>query len=102
MYYRQKGQRNPTRPQAIHENFDLCAEALGQRLISYRKQSEEYHNSCIQGELKNKKEKLKLFVAFSWLHWPNGLQDNKMSKKNKRRNNSVKISWSWVTSFSTV
>lgn len=48
MYYRQKGQRNPTRPQAIHENFDLCAEALGQRLISYRKQSEEYHNSCIQ------------------------------------------------------
>ena len=57
MYYRQKGQRNPTRPQAIHENFDLCAEALGQRLISYRKQSEEYHNSCIQGELKNKKEK---------------------------------------------
>lgn len=52
MYYRQKGQRNPTRPQAIHENFDLCAEALDQRLISYKKQSEEYHNSCIQGEMK--------------------------------------------------
>lgn len=52
MYYRQKGQRNPTRSQAIHENFDLCAEALDQRLISYKKQSEEYHNSCIQGEMK--------------------------------------------------
>ena len=50
MYYRQKGQRNPTRTQAIHENFDLCAEALVQRLTSYKTQSEEYHNSCIQGE----------------------------------------------------
>ena len=50
MYYRQKGQRTPTRPQAIHENFDLCAEALVQRLTSYKTQSEEYHNSCIQGE----------------------------------------------------
>ena len=50
MYYRQKGQRTPTRPQAIHDNFDLCAEALVQRLTSYKTQSEEYHNSCIQGE----------------------------------------------------
>lgn len=50
MYYRQKGQRTPTRPQAIHENFDLCAEALVQRLTSYKTQAEEYHNSCIQGE----------------------------------------------------
>ena len=50
MYYRQKGQRTPTRPQAIHENFDLCAEALVQRLMSYKTQAEEYHNSCIQGE----------------------------------------------------
>ena len=50
MYYRQKGQRIPTRSQAIHENFDLCAEALVQRLTSYKTQSEEYHNSCIQGE----------------------------------------------------
>lgn len=50
MYYRQKGQRTPTRPQAIHENFDFCAEALVQRLTSYKTQSEEYHNSCIQGE----------------------------------------------------
>ena len=50
MYYRQKGQRTPTRPQAIHDNFDLSAEALVQRLTSYKTQSEEYHNSCIQGE----------------------------------------------------
>ena len=52
MFYRQKGQRSPTRPQAIHENFDSCAEALVQRLVSYKTQAEEYHNSCIQGEKK--------------------------------------------------
>ncbi|KXJ15191.1 Coiled-coil domain-containing protein 180 [Exaiptasia diaphana] len=51
MYYRQKGsQRAPTRPQAIQENFDACAEILVQRLQSYKTQAEEYHNSCIQGE----------------------------------------------------
>ena len=50
MYYRQKGtQRVPTRPKAIQENFDVCAEILVQRLLSYKTQAEEYHNSCIQG-----------------------------------------------------
>ena len=50
MFYRQKGQRSPTRPQAIHESFELCAEALVQRLVGYRSQAEDYHNCCIQGE----------------------------------------------------
>ncbi|XP_074627275.1 coiled-coil domain-containing protein 180-like [Acropora palmata] len=63
MYYRQKGQRNPTRPQAIHENFDLCAEALDQRLISYKKQSEEYHNSCIQ-ELRSQIQKFSVTLVY--------------------------------------
>ena len=49
MYYRQKGNRVATRPTAIHDNFDLCAESLAHRLQSYQKQAEEYHNTCIQG-----------------------------------------------------
>ncbi|XP_032230152.2 coiled-coil domain-containing protein 180 [Nematostella vectensis] len=49
MYYKQKGtQRAPTRPQAIQDNFDACAEILVQRLQSYKTQADEYHNSCIQ------------------------------------------------------
>ena len=68
MYYRQKGQRTPTRPQAIHENFDLCAEALVQRLTSYKTQAEEYHNSCIQGKEEwEKKERLIVFSASYWV-----------------------------------
>ncbi|XP_078383943.1 coiled-coil domain-containing protein 180-like isoform X2 [Oculina patagonica] len=62
MYYRQKGQRTPTRPQAIHENFDLCAEALVQRLTSYKTQSEEYHNSCIQ-ELRSQMQKFSVILV---------------------------------------
>lgn len=62
MYYRQKGQRTPTRPQAIHENFDLCAEALVQRLTSYKTQSEEYHNSCIQ-ELRSQMQKFSVTLV---------------------------------------
>lgn len=68
MYYRQKGQRTPTRPQAIHENFDLCAEALVQRLTSYKTQAEEYHNSCIQGKEEwEKKKRLRVFSATDWV-----------------------------------
>ncbi|KAM7451254.1 hypothetical protein ABFA07_001297 [Porites harrisoni] len=62
MYYRQKGQRTPTRPQAIHDNFDLCAEALVQRLTSYKTQSEEYHNSCIQ-ELRSQLQKFSVMLV---------------------------------------
>lgn len=62
MYYRQKGQRTPTRPQAIHENFDLCAEALVQRLTSYKTQAEEYHNSCIQ-ELRAQMQKFSVILV---------------------------------------
>lgn len=62
MYYRQKGQRTPTRPQAIHENFDFCAEALVQRLTSYKTQSEEYHNSCIQ-ELRSQMQKFSVILV---------------------------------------
>ncbi|KAK2566086.1 Coiled-coil domain-containing protein 180 [Acropora cervicornis] len=49
--------------EAIHENFDLCAEALDQRLISYKKQSEEYHNSCIQ-ELRSQIQKFSVTLVY--------------------------------------
>ena len=76
MYYRQKGQRTPTRPQAIHENFDLCAEALVQRLTSYKTQSEEYHNSCIQGERVRKKTCLFCLCPFGKNTWARNRWDN--------------------------
>lgn len=49
LYYRQKGQRQTTRPQAISEYFEACAETLIRRLRKYKQQTEVYHNSCIQG-----------------------------------------------------
>eukprot|EP00794_Sanderia_malayensis_P016105 gene16105-17726_t len=48
LYYRQKGNRQSTRSHAIHDNFDVCAEALIHRLKSYEAQAQDYHNSCIQ------------------------------------------------------
>lgn len=48
MYYRQKGNRAVTRPSAIHDTFDLCADSLVNRLLSYQNQAADYHNTCIQ------------------------------------------------------
>ncbi|XP_031558023.1 coiled-coil domain-containing protein 180-like [Actinia tenebrosa] len=63
MYYRQKGlQRLPTRPKAIQENFDACAEILVQRLLSYKTQAEDYHNSCIQ-ELRSQLQKFSTLIV---------------------------------------
>ncbi|XP_071948250.1 coiled-coil domain-containing protein 180-like [Antedon mediterranea] len=48
MYYRQKGLRPPTRPQAIHETFELCADMIVSKLQSYYTQADNYHNHCLQ------------------------------------------------------
>ncbi|XP_021341706.1 coiled-coil domain-containing protein 180-like isoform X3 [Mizuhopecten yessoensis] len=48
MYYRQKGNRLVTRPQALQENFDQYAEVITQKLSSYFTQADEYHNQCLQ------------------------------------------------------
>ena len=50
MYYRQKGNRPVTRPQALQETFDLCADVIVQKLQSYYQQADEYHNQCLQGQ----------------------------------------------------
>ncbi len=49
LYYRQKGSRPPTRPEAIHESFELCADVIVAKLQSYMNQADEYHNQCLQG-----------------------------------------------------
>ncbi|XP_069121816.1 LOW QUALITY PROTEIN: coiled-coil domain-containing protein 180-like [Argopecten irradians] len=48
MYYRQKGNRMVTRPQALQETFDQFAEVITQKLSSYFTQTDEYHNQCLQ------------------------------------------------------
>ena len=50
IYYRQKGNRAVTRPQALQETFELCADVIIQKLQSYFQQADEYHNQCLQGE----------------------------------------------------
>ena len=49
LYYRQKGSRPVTRPQALQETFDSCADVIVQKLQSYYQQADEYHNQCLQG-----------------------------------------------------
>ncbi|XP_041370743.1 coiled-coil domain-containing protein 180-like [Gigantopelta aegis] len=48
LYYRQKGNRSVTRPQSLPENFDGCADVAVQKLLSYMKQTTDYHNQCLQ------------------------------------------------------
>jgi hypothetical protein len=48
MYYKQKGVRASTRPDQIHDSFDLCAENLILRLKKYQDQMRVYANSCVQ------------------------------------------------------
>ncbi|XP_050389125.1 coiled-coil domain-containing protein 180 isoform X2 [Patella vulgata] len=48
LFYKTKGNRPVTRPQALQESFDGCADAVVQKLQSYFKQSLEYHNDCLQ------------------------------------------------------
>ena len=55
MYYRQKGFRAVTRPQALQETFEGCADIVVAKLQSYFKQADEYHNQCLQGKTKERK-----------------------------------------------
>ncbi|XP_064616781.1 coiled-coil domain-containing protein 180-like [Liolophura sinensis] len=48
IFYKQKGSRAVTRPQALQDNFDHCADALVFKLQSYFNQAETYHNQCLQ------------------------------------------------------
>ncbi|KAK3086983.1 hypothetical protein FSP39_000010 [Pinctada imbricata] len=48
MFYRQKGARPVTRPQALQDTFETCADVIVQKLQSYYTQADEYHNQCLQ------------------------------------------------------
>ncbi|CAG5119622.1 unnamed protein product, partial [Candidula unifasciata] len=48
VYYNQKGLRPITRPQAIPETCDQCADILFVKLQSYYSQAEVYHNQCLK------------------------------------------------------
>lgn len=62
MYYRSKGNRPVTRPQALQETFEACADVIVQKLQSYYTQSDEYHNQCLQ-EFRNQLAQLEKSVA---------------------------------------
>ncbi|XP_072015860.1 coiled-coil domain-containing protein 180-like [Amphiura filiformis] len=62
LYYRQKGSRPPTRPEAIHESFELCADVIVTKLQSYFNQADEYHNQCLQ-EFREQLERLEKAIS---------------------------------------
>ncbi|XP_073083402.1 coiled-coil domain-containing protein 180 isoform X2 [Manis javanica] len=45
-FYR-KEKRSVTRPDCMYETFDQCAENIGQKILEYQSQTDEYHNSCL-------------------------------------------------------
>lgn len=45
-YYRQKGTRAITRPQVLQDTYENCAEALGDKLVSYYAQTKGYLQRC--------------------------------------------------------
>lgn len=50
-FYKKKERRPITRSEQLQETFDQCAEEINKRLLIYQSQSNDYHNSCLQGEL---------------------------------------------------
>lgn len=61
IYYRQKGNRAVTRPRALQDTFEQCAEVVCEKLLSYFKQADEYHNHCVQ-EVRRQLERLEKLV----------------------------------------
>ncbi|XP_063718344.1 coiled-coil domain-containing protein 180-like isoform X2 [Symsagittifera roscoffensis] len=47
-YYRNKGLRAITRPQAIQDSFDSCADVIGTKLQNYQSQAENFYNNTLQ------------------------------------------------------
>ncbi|GFO20003.1 coiled-coil domain-containing protein 180-like [Plakobranchus ocellatus] len=48
VFYRQKGTRPVTRPQALQETHEQCADIIAAKLQSYAQQADQYHNQCLQ------------------------------------------------------
>ncbi|XP_015734549.1 coiled-coil domain-containing protein 180 isoform X3 [Coturnix japonica] len=57
----QKENNQSTMPEGLPKTFECCAEILGQNLLSYRSQTDEYYNSCLKefwDQLKSFEEEL--------------------------------------------
>ena len=50
-YYVQKGNRVPLWPESIAATFEASVDSAADKLQSYLKQAEDYHNSCLLGAL---------------------------------------------------
>ncbi|RUS87182.1 hypothetical protein EGW08_005022, partial [Elysia chlorotica] len=48
VFYRQKGARPVTRPQALQETHEQCSDIIAAKLHSYAQQADQYHNQCLQ------------------------------------------------------
>ncbi|KAH9500703.1 hypothetical protein Btru_076318 [Bulinus truncatus] len=48
VFYAQKGTTPVTRPQVLQETFELFSEEITEKIGSYYKQAEKYHNQCLQ------------------------------------------------------
>lgn len=48
VFYRQKGTRPVTRPQALQETHEQCSDIIAAKLQSYAQQADQYHNQCLQ------------------------------------------------------
>ncbi|XP_059166254.1 coiled-coil domain-containing protein 180-like isoform X2 [Physella acuta] len=57
LFYLQKGARPVTRPQAVKETFEECRDLIQQKILSFGKQVDEYHNQCLQ-EFRDQLKKL--------------------------------------------
>ncbi|XP_066293451.1 coiled-coil domain-containing protein 180-like [Branchiostoma lanceolatum] len=62
VYYKQKGNRTPTRPENIQSNMDDFADIVVGKLQSYQQQADEYHNACLQ-EFRQQLTRLEELVA---------------------------------------
>jgi hypothetical protein len=49
MYYREKGSRPVTRPQAVCEKFDEFAQTMIEKLRKYEDQCRAYHETSVNG-----------------------------------------------------
>ncbi|KAJ8291181.1 hypothetical protein GJAV_G00022330 [Gymnothorax javanicus] len=47
-FYKRRERRPITRPQLLRETFELCAEEMNKRLLTYQSQTLEYHSNCLR------------------------------------------------------
>ncbi|ESP05024.1 hypothetical protein LOTGIDRAFT_156279 [Lottia gigantea] len=92
LYYKTKGNRAVTRPQALQDNFDSCADTVILKLQSYYKQAFEYHNECLQEFRKQLREFEELVARLPWLVLGEIESQQKQNLETERKNIENKFS----------